>query len=343
MGADGGRISMKKQGIVLALAACMTLALCSCSKKTKTPETQTGNLKKVSLGTVAWPTNMFFYLAKEKGIFAKNGLDVDIREFSSTTDSSNAFIGGQTDFCTYASSETISPFAQGGDISIVLETDKSNGCEGLVAKSEIKSVEDLKGKTIATQLYSVDHMFLLTLLQDHHMASSDVKIVDMSIGDAGNAFCTGKCDAACIWDPYFSQAKKAGGTVLYSTANNPNLITDVLAASKALCKNKPEIVKAMVKSYFDAAEYWKSNTDDSVSFMAGKLGVDSAEFTSEMNGLIVPSVAEAVKAFTPDESYTYWGYTQNTVKDFLKKLNVIKVDRNCNDMIDAGFVNSLKQ
>jgi NitT/TauT family transport system substrate-binding protein len=336
-------MNMKKQGIIFLTVACMIMALGSCSKKTKVSGQNSGTLTKVSLGTVAWPTNMFFYLAQEKGIFAENGLDVDVREFSSTTESSNAFIGGQTDFCTYASSETISPFSQGGDISIVLETDKSNGCEGLVAKSEIKRVEDLKGKTIATQLYSVDHMFLLTLLQDHNMTASDVKIVDMSIGDAGNAFCTGKCDAACIWDPYFSQAKKAGGTVLYSTADNPNLITDVLAASKTLCSTKPDVVKAMVKSYFDAVEYWKNNTDDSTAFMAGKLGVDSAEFTSEMNGLIVPTVDEAVKAFTPAENYSYWGYTQNTVKDFLKKLDVIKADCKCGDMIDASFVKNLKQ
>lgn len=343
---------MKKKILSLVLALTMVVSLSACGKKADTTssegtqaasstESADSGLTKVTLGTVAWPTNMMFYLAQEKGIFKANGLDVKVQEFSSTTDSSSAFIGGKTDFCTYASSETISPYAEGADFSIVLVTDKSNGCESLVAKSDIKSVEDLKGKTIATQLYSVDHMFLLSLLKDHGMTEKDVNIVDMSIQEAGNAFVAGQCDAACIWDPYFSQAIDAGGTVLYSTKDNPDLITDVLAANKTLCKEKPEVVKAMVKSYFEAVEYWKNNPDESNKFMAEKLGVDAEEFASEMNGLLVPDEKGAVEAFTKADSYAYWGYTQNEVLKFMRELGQIDKDVDCGGMIDDSFVKSL--
>ncbi len=344
---------MKKKILSLVLAVTMVLSLSACGSKAggasagtesaNASESDGSELTEVTLGTVAWPTNMMFYLAQEKGIFKENGLDVKIQEFSSTTDSSSAFIGGQTDFCTYASSETISPYAEGADFSVVLVTDKSNGCEGLVATSDIKTVEDLKGKTIATQLYSVDHMFLLTLLKEHGMTEDDVNIVDMSIQEAGNAFVAGQCDAACIWDPYFSQAVDAGGTVLYSTKDNPDLITDVLAASKTLCDEKPEVVKAMVKSYFDAVEYWKENPDEANEFMAEKLGVDAEEFASEMDGLLVPDVDGAVEAFTEDESYAYWGYTQNEVLSFLRELDVLDKDVDCGGMIDDSFVKSLAE
>ena len=59
---------------------------------------------------------MFYYLAEEKGFFKDNGVDVTVRDFASTTESTNAIVGGQIDFCTFASSETIAPFAQGADI-----------------------------------------------------------------------------------------------------------------------------------------------------------------------------------------------------------------------------------
>lgn len=343
---------MKKKILSMAVVLTMVVSMSACGNNNSSAENtdtsdavategSTADLTEVTLGTVAWPTNMMFYLAQEEGIFEANGLDVKIQEFSSTTDSSSAFIGGQTDFCTYASSETISPYAEGADLSVVLVTDKSNGCEGLVATSDIKSVEDLKGKTIATQLYSVDHMFLLTLLEEHGMTEDDVSIVDMSIQDAGNAFVAGQCDAACIWDPYFSQAIDAGGTVLYSSADNPDLITDVLAASTSLCEEHPEVVTAMIKSYLEAVEYWKANPDEAGAFMAEKLGVDADEFASEMNGLLVPDVAEVVEAFTADESYAYWGYTQNTVLDFMRKLGVLDKDIDCGDMINDSFVKSL--
>ena len=71
---------------------------------------ESGELTKLSLGTTSWPTNMFFFLAEEKGFYEANGVDVTIQEFSSTTESTNAFVGGQLDFCTFASSRPFHHF-----------------------------------------------------------------------------------------------------------------------------------------------------------------------------------------------------------------------------------------
>lgn len=332
---------MKKRILSLFLIVIMSLCLCACGNDSSSSSDENG-LPKVTLGTTSWPTNMFFYLAKEKGYFEENGVNVTIKDFSSTTESTNAFIGGKIDFCTFASSETISPFAQGAEFSIVLETDKSNGSEGLVAKSDIKNISDLAGKTIATQIYSVDHMLLLTLLNENGMTEKDVNIVDMSIQESGNAFIAGQCDAACIWDPYFSQAKAAGGTELFSSADNPNLITDVLGASKSVIKNNPDAVAGVIKAFFEAVDYWKENPDDANKIMGKQLGVTEEEFAEQMNGLLIPTVDDVVTAFTEADDYSYWGYTQNTVRDFMYKLGVFDNNNfDCKDMIDDSFVKSL--
>ena len=49
-----------------------------------------GKVPEVTIGTTSWPTNMFFYLANEKGFFDKEGVKVKIQDFSSTTESTNA-------------------------------------------------------------------------------------------------------------------------------------------------------------------------------------------------------------------------------------------------------------
>ena len=223
-------------------------------------------------------------------------------------------------------------------------TDKSNGSEGLVATSDIQSIEDLAGKTVATQLYSVDHMFLLTLLDEHGMSEDDINIVDMSIQEAGSAFIAGQCDAACIWDPYFSQAIEAGGNALFSSADAPDLITDVLAASKTLCEENPEAVTGVVKSFFDAVDYWQENTDEANAAMGEHLGVSAEEFADQMEGLLIPTEEEVIEAFTEAEDYSYWGYTQNTVRDFMYELGVLESnDFDCGGMIDASFVEGLAE
>ena len=315
----------------------------SASSGSSTSDSNSGSdLTEVTLETTSWPTNMFYYLAEEQGFFEENGVKVKIQDFSSTTESTNAFVGGKLDFVTFASSETISPFEEGADYKIVMESDKSNGCEGLVAKSDIKSVEDLKGKTVATQMYSVDHMLLLTLLDQHGMTQDDINLVDMSIQEAGSAFVAGQCDAACIWNPYFSQAKAAGGNVLFSSADNPDLITDVLGASADMCENHPDVVKGVIKGFMEAVDYWKNNKDAASEFMGEKLGVDADEFKSEMDGLMVPTLDDEVTAFTKADDYSYWGYTQNQVRDFMYKLGALdSKDKDCGDMIDSSFVQEL--
>lgn len=339
----------RKAAVVLAMGLGSALILSGCGDSsdasTSTGSSESaGGTTEVSIGITPWPANEFFYLAEEQGYFAENGLSVDIQEFTSTTDSSNAFFGGQLDFVIMPSSEAISPYEEGQDFDVVLEIDKSNGCEGLVATSDITSLEELKGKTVVTQLYSVDHMLLLLMLDQQGMTQDDINLVDMTIAQAGSAFVSGQCDAACIWDPYFSEAKDAGGNVLFSSADNPDLITDILAVQSDLAEEQPEVVEAMVKSFEEAVEYWQNNTEEATAFMAEKMGVDADEFTSEINGLIIPTLADNQEAFTEAEDYSYWGYTQNTVRDFMYEQGALtSADRDCADLINRSFVDAVAE
>ena len=100
----------------------------------------------------------------------------------------------------------------------------------------------------------------------------------------------------------------------------------------------------MIKSFFDAVAYWKENPDEANEFMGEKLGVTADEFAAQMAGLLIPDAKGVVEAFTEADDYTYWGYTQNTVRDFMYELGVLdNNDTDCGDMIDASFVKSLAE
>ena len=296
-------------------------------------------LTEVTLGMVPWPAFELYYLADQQGIFKKNGLKVKIHEFSSTTDNSTAFLGGNLDFCTYASGESISPYADKQSFKVIMPMDKSNGCEGLIAKKGINSIKDLKGKTVASQYCSVDHFLLLTLLDENGMSQNDINFVDMSIEEAGSSFVAGQCDAASIWDPYFTQAKKAGGKVLYDTSENPNLISDILAASNDMIENHPETVQAMVTSIYEAEDYWKSHEDEADEFMAKHLGVSADEFKDEIGGLIIPDPNESKTFFDSSDKKNSWSAVQNKVEKFMNQMGVLSSDIDCADMIDMNFIN----
>jgi NitT/TauT family transport system substrate-binding protein len=110
-----------------------------------------GPVKKI---TLAWNAGASCLLgvtvAKDKGIFAKHGLDVDLVNFSGSTDQLlETLATGKSDAAVGMALRWLKPMEQGFDVKIVGST--HGGCLRLLAPtaSEIKELKDLKGKTIA--------------------------------------------------------------------------------------------------------------------------------------------------------------------------------------------------
>ena len=67
-----------KRLLALLLSATMVLGFTGCGASGDTAKSDT-KVPEVTLGTTSWPTNMFFYLANEKGFFEKEGVKVKIQ------------------------------------------------------------------------------------------------------------------------------------------------------------------------------------------------------------------------------------------------------------------------
>jgi NitT/TauT family transport system substrate-binding protein len=111
----------------------------------------TGPLKKINF---AWnagaPCSVSVTIAKEKGIFAKHGLDVDLVNFAGSTDQLLETIAtGKSDGAIGMALRWLKPLEQGFDVKIVAST--HGGCLRLLAPASgpVKDLKDLKGKVIA--------------------------------------------------------------------------------------------------------------------------------------------------------------------------------------------------
>jgi NitT/TauT family transport system substrate-binding protein len=111
----------------------------------------------LKIGYSDWPGWTAWEIAKVKGLFKKNGVAVDLVWFPIYTDSLNALNTGKLDANCQTWSDTIPPLAEGIPLKVVLVNDNSYGNDGLIAKTGITSVKDLKGKTVATELGTCDH------------------------------------------------------------------------------------------------------------------------------------------------------------------------------------------
>src|SRR5213080_2201560 len=149
---------------------------------------------KVAIGISGWTGFAPLTLAKEAGIFAKNGLDVTIKKIPQA--SRHLAIASGDVQCAATTVETwIVWNANGVATTQIFQLDKSYGADGMVVKPNIAKIADLKGKTVAASAPGTAPYFTLAwMLKKNGLSIKDVKVVNLEPQAAANAFLAGTTD-----------------------------------------------------------------------------------------------------------------------------------------------------
>src|SRR6476619_1957019 len=131
---------------------------------------------KVAIGTSGWTGFAPLTLAKEAGIFKKQGLDVTIKKIPQK-DRHLAIASGDVQ-CAATTVETwIVWNANGVATTQIFQLDKSYGADGMVVKPAITKIADLKGKTVAADAPGTATYFTLAwMLKKNGLGIKDVKV-----------------------------------------------------------------------------------------------------------------------------------------------------------------------
>lgn len=298
----------------------------------------------LKIGYSDWPGYTAWEIAKEKGLFKKHGVDVELVWFPVYTDSLTALNTGKLDGNLQTWNDAMAPLAEGIKLKTILILDNSFGNDAIIAKPGIESVKDLKGKTVATELGTCDHFLLLKGLAAAGMTEKDVKYTNLTVPDAAAAFIAGKVDAAAIWQPWISQIQREGkGKVVFSSADIPGLIPDIAIFQEKVVAARPADMQKLVAVWLDILDYLKTNPDDAVKIMAK----------------VVEQPPDAYKAFLPgtkffdldlnlgayekkDDPLTLSGSAKR-ISEFLKDAGQLKVIPDYEAAIDPTFVKAAKK
>lgn len=233
----------------------------------------------LKIGTSDWPGWVAWYVAQEKGYFKKHGADVKLVWFANYTDSITALSSGQLDANSQTWSDTMGPLAKGIPIKAILVNDNSAGNDALVVGPKIKTFADLKGKSIALEEFSVSHFVLVNALAKNGLKPSDVKVVNLSAGDAAAAFISGRVDAAVLWNPWIHQVETSGkGRALFTSKDLPGLIPDLLVAqNKAIATKRKELV-GVIRAWFDSVAFIQQHPDEAARIMSKVVSMKPDEY-----------------------------------------------------------------
>lgn len=323
----------------LSLTFCIsTLLAVGCGSSSKTPaETP------LVIGYSNWPGWWPWAIAQQEGLFEANGVDVELRWFDGYVESMEAFAAGQLDGNTQTLNDTISFAADAvnGEVA-VLVNDNSFGNDKIIVAEEINSIEDLKGKKVAVEEGVVDDFLLTLALEDAGMSRDDVEIVGLETGAAAAAFAAGQVDAVGAFPPFWLTAlEREGSKELFSSADYPGAIPDLLVMSQTVIDERPEAVQAIVNTWFDTLAFMEQNPERADEIMAERAGVSIEQLQQLKGGTKLFTLEENLEAFSDGNTMKHMPYAAQQMADFMVKVGFIPEAPPLEPILDDRFVRAL--
>ena len=210
--------------------------------------------------------------AENAGIFDELGIDVNISVINDATQSSNALIKGDLDAAGYTINRTAflsNKFTEAGvDVVMPFITNYSNGGDGIIAKSNIKTVNDLANAKIGVPEFSEAQTLVVWFVNNSDLTQEEKDtIIDNLIlfatpDEAAKAFFAGEIDVAATWEPYLTQAQNMSDChVLFSTASSSNLVMDGIVFRKDFVESYPDIVAKFIQGTLMATDMYDTEFD----------------------------------------------------------------------------------
>jgi NitT/TauT family transport system substrate-binding protein len=268
---------------VLACAALL-LALTACMRE---PETA------LRIGTNVWIGSEPLYLARELGYL--NPAAVQLVEYPSASEVLRAFRNQAIDGMVISLDELFGLAVDGFQPRIILVVDVSHGADVVVGRRGMRTMRDLKGKSVAVESGALGAFVLSRALTLNGMQASDVNVVHLESNEQPTAFDQGQVDGAVTFDPYRVQFLQAGATTLFDSTQIPGEIVDLLAVRASVIAKQPKSIEALLTGWFSAIDYMKSEPKDAAQRMGIRQQTSGEQFLAAQQGLHVPSREENLK------------------------------------------------
>jgi NitT/TauT family transport system substrate-binding protein len=291
---------------------------------------------KVAVAISGWTGFAPLTLAKEAGIFKKNGLDVTIKKIPQK-DRHLAIASGDVQ-CAATTVETWVVWnANGVATTQIFQLDKSYGADGMVVKPTVAKISDLKGKTVAADAPGTAGYFgLAWILKKNGLSVKDVKVVNMGPQPAANAMIAGNndIDGAMTYEPYLSavRAKPEAGKIIATTLDYP-MVMDTFGCTPKFLAENPKAAKALADSYFEAVEMIGKEPKRSYEIMGADVKQTGEQFESSAKYLRWQDRAANQKFFAGEHAQF-----SKEAGDLLMEIGIIKQMPDMSKLADTRFI-----
>jgi NitT/TauT family transport system substrate-binding protein len=226
---------------------------------------QSGNLTRLNVATLPIAAQTDVWIAQQRGIFAKNGIDAKITQFGISGPAINAMQGGSIDVLLVIVGLGMTAMQQGFDLIPIFQDEigrakpPDSATLQVLATSNINKLADLAGKKIGVGGLTTQNTILTKhLLQKSGVDLKSITFVETTFPSMPTALRMGQVDAVTAIDPFSTQLYSTGtGRVLAwnYVETIPEQPIGVWFAKGAVAKSKPQLIEAFVRSMKEAVDY----------------------------------------------------------------------------------------
>jgi NitT/TauT family transport system substrate-binding protein len=276
-----------------------------------------------------------YWVTKDAGFFKKHGLDVDLIFIDGSSRGIQSLIAGGIPFTSAVGTAVINGKLAGGDIAII--NSLINTLPYYVfGKPEIKSPEDLKGRSAAMHIPGTAADFALRLaLKGIGLSLKDIKGVTVGGAPARvTAVASGQLDFTVGTEGEKIRGEKLGLKVVIDMAklNIPFQFTCTVATRRMIREN-PDLAQRMVRAMAEGVHYYKNNKDPVVNIMQKYARGPSRTFFEE--------VYDSSRELLVEDTYPTLEGLKNTL-EIQASLDPKAAKAKAEDFVDLRFVEELK-
>src|SRR5215831_12249115 len=226
------------------------------------------------------------------------------------------------------------------------QVDWSNGGDGIVVRDTIKTMSDLRGKTVVLAQNSPSQFFILNALINAGVQPSEVEFkYTQDAFQAAAAFNTTKTLSGVVsWAPdIYNLEKVKGNRMLVNTSTANKLIADVWFARADFAKDNPDIMEGIVRGIFDAMQDLKAqdNKQKVAKLMAAGYSIPESDALGMLGDAHSTNYAENREFFLNQNNPTNFERTWSTAYFLYKKINAVTEQTPFDQVMDFSVIQKL--
>jgi len=281
-------------------------------------------------------SSVVYWVAKEAGIFRKHGLDLDTIFIDGSVRGIQSLVAGDLGYSGAVGTAVINAKLAGADVAII-QSQVNTLPYFIVGNANIKSPEDLKGRTAAVHIPGTAADFAIRLaLSKAGIAYKDIKAVTIGGAPARlSATMNGHTDFTIVSEGEKNQAERSGLKVIIDMAKLkvPFQFNCSVATRKRIREN-PDEVRRLVWSLAEAGWYYKTHKEESIKI--------AQKYTRGVNRAVLDAAYAANVEFLVEDTYpTLEGLRQTLEIQALTDPRATKAKPE--DFVELRFVDEMKK